>query len=192
MALERSGVNIQTYNDSFCVSHLLRDYQKKISGDSGVVIGTVDPWLEAMLLENGARDLMTLEYGWLTLDHPRLDTLTPYAFAERYLDGDTEYFDFGATFSSVEHSGLGRYGDPLNPYGDLEAAVQVWCMIKPGGLFFLGVPGQSTSDSYLRWNAARVYGPDRLKHLAANWDVLEVPDCLPDIHVELVLQKPME
>jgi len=25
-------------------------------------------------------------------------------------------FDFTATFSSLEHSGLGRYGDSLNPY----------------------------------------------------------------------------
>jgi hypothetical protein len=37
------------------------------------------------------------------------------------------------TFSSVEHSGLGRYGDALNPWGDIIAIARAWCVTKQGG-----------------------------------------------------------
>lgn len=35
---------------------------------------------------------------------------------------------------------LGRYGDPLDPDGDLKAMKLVYSMLKPGGLLFLTVP----------------------------------------------------
>ena len=35
-------------------------------------------------------------------------------------------FDAVVSFSSIEHSGLGRYGDALNPWGDLIASAQAW------------------------------------------------------------------
>ena len=49
------------------------------------------------------------------------------------LAGDPRHCDFVVTYSSLEHSGLGRYGDKLNPAADLEAMAQAWCMLKPGG-----------------------------------------------------------
>ncbi len=36
-----------------------------------------------------------------------------------YVQGTLEKFDIMVSFSSLEHSGLGRYGDELNPWGDL-------------------------------------------------------------------------
>ena len=43
------------------------------------------------------------------------------------------------TFSSLEHSGLGRYGDQLNPWGDLITMAKAWCVVKPGGQALVGV-----------------------------------------------------
>lgn len=37
-----------------------------------------------------------------------------------YAKGEAS-FDAIVSFSGLEHDGLGRYGDPLNPYGDLSA-----------------------------------------------------------------------
>ena len=37
----------------------------------------------------------------------------------RYMNGTLPKFDVMVSFSSIEHSGLGRYGDELNPWGDL-------------------------------------------------------------------------
>jgi hypothetical protein len=56
------------------------------------------------------------------------------------LDGTLPVFDAMVTFSSVEHSGLGRYGDQLNPWGDLITMAKAWCVVKPGGLALVGVP----------------------------------------------------
>ena len=32
----------------------------------------------------------------------------------------------------TEHSGLGRYGDPLNPFGDILESQKVSCLLKVG------------------------------------------------------------
>ena len=37
-----------------------------------------------------------------------------------YFEKNTDTFDSVVSFSSIEHSGLGRYGDPLDPDGDLK------------------------------------------------------------------------
>ena len=41
---------------------------------------------------------------------------------------------------SFDHDGLGRYGDPLNPAGDLVAMETVKRVLKDEGLLFLTVP----------------------------------------------------
>ena len=84
-----------------------------------------------------------------------------------------EEFDNAASFSSIEHSGLGRYGDPLDPNGDIKAVHQVHCMIKPGGLFFLGLPAVSTDKGFIQFNAHRFYGNKRLEKLFIGWELLE-------------------
>ena len=45
-----------------------------------------------------------------------------------------ERFDAVLSFSSVEHDGLGRYGDPLHPEGDLAAVTEIRSFLTPGGL----------------------------------------------------------
>ena len=44
------------------------------------------------------------------------------------------------TFSSVEHSGLGRYGDALNPWGDILTIAKALCVTREGGSLTIGVP----------------------------------------------------
>ena len=41
---------------------------------------------------------------------------------------------------SFDHDGLGRYGDPLNPNGDIEAMNTVRTLLKPEGILYLTVP----------------------------------------------------
>jgi hypothetical protein len=76
---------------------------------------------------------------------------------------------------SLEHSGLGRYGDSLNPHGDIEAAVQTWCLLRPGGIFLLGLPATDplASKDELVWNAHRHYGPLRLAEMFAGYELRE-------------------
>ena len=58
------------------------------------------------------------------------------------MEGDFPQFDAMVTFSSLEHSGLGRYGDSLNPWGDLITMSQAWCLLKPGARALVGIPGK--------------------------------------------------
>ena len=75
-------------------------------------------------------------------------------------------YDFVVSFSSIEHSGLGRFGDALDPIGDIKESLKVYCMLKEGGIFFLGIP---TGRDAIYWNLHRGYGRLRLAIMAAGW-----------------------
>ncbi|VDD93667.1 unnamed protein product, partial [Enterobius vermicularis] len=134
-------------------------YNETISlPDAGVVVGSINPWVESLCLKNGAKKLLTLEYNKIITDHEKLGYEHPIKFAREW-QKYVEKFDFVISFSSIEHSGLGRYGDPLDPIGDIREMQKTWCILKEGGLAFLGLP--SGMDG-LFYNAHRVYGRVRL------------------------------
>ena len=66
-------------------------------------------------------------------DHPQIHTITPEELRKAYIKGKAPTFDAMITYSSLEHSGLGRYGDSLNPWGDLITMAKAWCLLKPKG-----------------------------------------------------------
>lgn len=93
-------------------------------------------------------------------------------------------FDFAFSYSSISHDGLGRYGDTLNPRGDLQLMAKLLLtIVKPGGYFFLGVPA---GDDALVWNAHRVYAPRRLPLLLAGWTLIAYYDPPPSAHPQPV------
>ena len=166
--------NINTYRDKNVLKPALIKYKYIIEGKRVAVIGTIKPWAEAMLVNLGASSVTTIEYGELIIDHERVSTITPYRIAEQFITGQVFPYDTVFTYSSLEHSGLGRYGDPITPFGDLEASAQVWCMVQPGGHFILAVPvSNDRNNCSVVWNAHRIYGIVRLQHLTANWRVLD-------------------
>ena len=61
-----------------------------------------------MLLEFGAAHVTTLDYVQITSLHPKITTIVPKDLAESYLKGEVKPFDAVISFSSIEHSGLGR------------------------------------------------------------------------------------
>ena len=85
-----------------------------------------NPWLEAVILEAGAASVTTLEYVELDVDHPKIQSILPKVFREKFLNGTLGKFDLVVSFSSLEHSGMARYGDGLNPYGDLITMARAW------------------------------------------------------------------
>ena len=84
-----------------------------------------------MLLELGVSKITTLEYEVIISDHPKIEIVTPELLRQAYLKGKAPTFDAMVSFSSLEHSGLGRYGDSLNPWGDLITMAKTWCLMKP-------------------------------------------------------------
>ena len=93
-----------------------------------LVIGSQSPWIETILIELGAAKITTLEYDEIRTDHPKIETTTPENLRQAFLKGNVPTFDAMVTFSSLENSGLGRYGDSLNPWGDLITIAKAWCL----------------------------------------------------------------
>ena len=66
------------------------------------------------------------------------------------------------------NNSLFRYGDTLNPWGDLIAMARAWCVVKPGKRALIGIP-IGPGDDRIYFNSHKVYGPLMLSHLFANW-----------------------
>jgi hypothetical protein len=139
----------------------------KIKDQKVLIIGSQNPWLEAMLLSKGATHITTFDYMQITSEHPQIETITPVGLAKKFFDGVR--YDVVITYSSIEHSGLGRYGDMLNPWGDLIAMARSWCLVRPGGFGVVGVP---TGPDRIGFNSHKIYGPLAYAQLFANWEQL--------------------
>lgn len=68
----------------------------------------------------------------------------------------------------VEHVGLGRYGDEVDPDGDVKAASELSRVLAPGGILLAAVP---VGRPRVVFNAHRVYAPQQV---AAMFDGLVV------------------
>jgi SAM-dependent methyltransferase len=70
----------------------------------------------------------------------------------------------------VEHVGLGRYGDPIDPDGDLKAMAELQRVLAPGGDFLFVVP---VGESRIAFNAHRVYSCDQVLRSFAGLELRE-------------------
>ena len=59
----------------------------------------------------------------------------------------------------IEHLGLGRYGDPIDPDGDLKAISELMRVVAPGGSLLFVVP---IGRSKIMFNAHRIYSYEQI------------------------------
>lgn len=70
---------------------------------------------------------------------------------------------------TIEHFGLGRYGDPVDPKGYLKGLERLKAMVKPGGLLYLSTP---IGPQRIEFNAHRIFSPATLLGwFEEGWDV---------------------
>jgi hypothetical protein len=150
------------------------------------IFGSVDPYFESIALALGANSTTTMEYNKLYFDHDNMHVVyegeykqllkanTSNSVCDDGVDvctGQNPYlaaFDVILSFSSFDHSGLGRYGDELNPRADIEAMGFARSLMKPGAVMFLTVPiGPDT----VVFNLHRRYGRVRLPVLLEDFRV---------------------
>lgn len=98
-----------------------------------------------------------------------------------------ESFDAVVGISSLEHIGLGHYGDPKHADGDSVAFANIWHWLKPGGWLYFDVP----YDPEKYWLAGanqtecRVYDwPSIYARLARHWSGLLAFDAYADIFTD--------
>ena len=145
------------------------------------VWSSISPWLEVALLRwqrasvGGAPAVTTVDWnmpiiedGAATAAGGELRTMDASALAAAYARG--KRFDLIVSFSGLEHDGLGRYGDPLHPEGDLAAMAEIRAFLAPRGLLLLGIPTNSYDD--ICWPNMRVYGPSRLPRMLEGFEMV--------------------
>ena len=64
------------------------------------------------------------------------------------------YCDSVSSLNAIEHFGLGRYGDPIDPLGHVKAIRNIHQVLKPNGRFYFSVP---IGRQRIEFNAHRVF-----------------------------------
>jgi SAM-dependent methyltransferase len=116
-------------------------------------------------LESGAADLLRLPFG----------------------DGELPSV---SCMHVIEHVGLGRYGDPLDPTGDLTAAAELSRVLAPGGQLLFVVP---VGRARVMFNAHRIYSYELVRDMFAGLHLHEfslIPDTASE--PELIANAPPE
>jgi len=68
--------------------------------------------------------------------------------------GNNEIADSVSCLHALEHFGLGRYGDAIDPAGHLKGIAGLHAMLRPKGLLYLSVP---IGPQRIEFNAHRVF-----------------------------------
>lgn len=72
---------------------------------------------------------------------------------------------------TIEHIGLGRYGDPIDPQGDLEAIHELKRVLAQGGSLLFVVPIGGMAK--IEFNAHRIYTYDQILSYFENFELKE-------------------
>ena len=135
-----------------------------VTNKSVAIIGSAKPWYEAICLAYGGAPV-TIDYNKIESNDNRLTLLTVDECKNK-----AAKFDAVFSISTFEHDGLGRYGDPIDPDGDLRAMRYVRDnLLNDKGLLYLSVP---VGLDRIFWNAHRIYGVYRWPKLIEGFEIV--------------------
>ena len=75
-----------------------------------------------------------------------------------------------SSLHAVEHFGLGRYGDPIDPLGYKKAIMEIQRVVKPAGEIYFSVP---IGIERLEFNGHRIFYPHTVLELFHECDLVE-------------------
>lgn len=139
----------------------------RFDGKRILILGSSKPWLELLCFQLGADEILTVEYRKINWSPPadlagRWTSSTFDEILQPDVQEALEGYDVFLSYSSLEHSGLGRYGDSFDANGDLKTLGALKSLIVKNGVWLIAIP--LGSDSVL-FNRHRVYGERRLAAL---------------------------
>jgi hypothetical protein len=107
---------------------------------------------------------------------------------------EDEITDSISCLHAIEHFGLGRYGDPIDPKGHIKGFLNLLKMLKPNGILYISFP--IASKSRIEFNAHRVFEPTEI----LNWqNIFKIEllsfsfvDDAGDLHENQLVNKTLE
>lgn len=103
------------------------------------------------------REIEVLDIRPLDMQIPNVSFKQVDIMDERHLPKD--YCDSLSCLHAIEHFGLGRYGDPIDPYGHVKGFQNMSQILKSGGTMYLSAP---IGPQHIEFNAHRVFNLDYL------------------------------
>lgn len=158
------------------IQQALEDYVRIISNARVMVGGSISPWIESIVLATtGVSKVHVVDYQPIDMgDEDRIECLL---MADIRFQKPEDLFDVIISFSSIEHDGLGRYGDPINPDGDMAAMAEFYTLLNSGGILLLGIPHYEVpgrTGGIVAGNSHRLYSQERIRELHKGFEVIDV------------------
>lgn len=154
----------QEYNQKIC--EIFRSYIEpgNKTADIGCVSGLYPVMQRTCKADVTIVDIRKIELDedGISSEQMDLSDIVPEEMRER--------FDLVSSISTVEHAGLGRYGDRIDPAGDFRLVKGIADIIKPGGIFICSVP---VGPGCVVYNLNRIYSEFRLNILFKDFELIE-------------------
>lgn len=94
-----------------------------------------------------------------------LDGLETHSANLMALPFKTDSVESISCMHTIEHIGLGRYGDKIDPIGDIKAIKELKRVVKPGGSLLIVTP---IGKPRIEYNAHRIYSPSQIVDLVTS------------------------
>ena len=107
------------------------------------VFSAISPWAEAILYWSASKlsrdnvQITSVDFNPCILDDMPPNTISECQQTLDLVEKSDTSFDLSVSYSGIEHDGLGRYGDPVNPDGDISALREMWLLTRPGGMLLV-------------------------------------------------------
>jgi SAM-dependent methyltransferase len=137
------------------VYDVLHEIIPKRGIERGADVGCATGCFPAMQLSAGVMHCTVFEVRRVDVNDDRVDVRVQDL---TYADGLEPEFDLITCLSTIEHIGLGRYGDRIDPWGDIRMATNLRQLLNPGGVLLLSFP---VGNGCVVFNMHRIYSPER-------------------------------
>jgi SAM-dependent methyltransferase len=102
----------------------------------------------------------------------------------------TEQYDSISCLHAIEHFGLGRYGDSLDPQGHIKGFQNLLKLLKPGGKLYISFP--IATETVIEFNAHRKFNPIDIVNWPTNGNQIHLKrfdyvDDTGDLHQDVSL-----
>eukprot|EP01084_Bolivina_argentea_P094364 169637_1 len=156
--------NLSNYKNAALQLYSIFDDINISSNNNKVLVGgSISPWVESIVLGlNISKYVTTTDYQLPLTNYQYIKTVNIMDIK----NNNNKYkYNIIISYSSIEHDGLGRYGDPLNPWGDFAALMEFYNMLQCNDNSYLILNVPFGSNGILYFNQHRQYGAIRIQQL---------------------------